>query len=64
VRRFNRTKELFLVMLSPAIHNAAENNLNELYIVAKPDFITDLNYYFELGDKHCMCLKFIPDYYF
>jgi hypothetical protein len=35
VRRFNRTKELFLVMLSPAIHNAAENNLNELYIVAK-----------------------------
>jgi putative colanic acid biosynthesis UDP-glucose lipid carrier transferase len=28
----------------------------------KPDFITDLNYYFELGDRHSMRLKFVPDF--
>jgi putative colanic acid biosynthesis UDP-glucose lipid carrier transferase len=33
-----------------------------LYIIVKPDFITDLNYYFELGDRHSMRLKFVPDF--
>jgi putative colanic acid biosynthesis UDP-glucose lipid carrier transferase len=56
------TKEAFNYALTNAIHKASDNNLNELYIVAKPDFIADLNYYFELGDKHCMRLKFIPDF--
>jgi hypothetical protein len=28
-------------------HSAAAENVNE-YIIVKPDFITDLNYYFEL----------------
>jgi putative colanic acid biosynthesis UDP-glucose lipid carrier transferase len=45
-------------MLSPAIHNAAENNLNELYIVAKTKVLLPVwDYYFELGDKHCMRLS-------
>jgi putative colanic acid biosynthesis UDP-glucose lipid carrier transferase len=57
-----KTKETFSSALTEAIHTASDNNLNELYIVAKPDFITDLNYYFELGDKYCMRLKFVPDF--
>jgi putative colanic acid biosynthesis UDP-glucose lipid carrier transferase len=48
--------------LSSAIHQASTHGINELYIVAKPDFIVDLNYYFELGDQYCMRLKFIPDF--
>jgi putative colanic acid biosynthesis UDP-glucose lipid carrier transferase len=57
-----KTKEAFSFALTDAIHTASEKSLNELYIVAKPDFITDLNYYFELGDKQCMRLKFVPDF--
>jgi len=56
------TKEEFSLALSDAIHNASEKNVNELYIVSKPDLISDLNYFFELGDKHCMRLKFVPDF--
>ncbi|MGQ7947238.1 exopolysaccharide biosynthesis polyprenyl glycosylphosphotransferase [Flavobacterium sp. WC2509] len=54
--------EDFTLELSEAIHNASKDNINELYIVSKPDFISDLNYFFELGDKHCMRLKFVPDF--
>jgi putative colanic acid biosynthesis UDP-glucose lipid carrier transferase len=54
--------EDFSTALSEAIHRASNDNINELYIVSKPDFITDLNYFFELGDKHCMRLKFVPDF--
>ncbi|MBK0368789.1 exopolysaccharide biosynthesis polyprenyl glycosylphosphotransferase [Flavobacterium agrisoli] len=54
--------EKFTEALSEAIHKASESGINELYIVAKPDFINDLNYFFELGDKHCMRLKFVPDF--
>lgn len=56
------TKDDFSTALSTAIHNASEENVDELYIVTKPDFISDLNYFFELGDKHCMRLKFVPDF--
>lgn len=54
--------EDFTLALTDGIYNAAEQHINELYIVANPDFITDLNYFFELGDKHCMRLKFVPDF--
>lgn len=54
--------EDFSTALSEAIHSASKDNINELYIVSKPDFISDLNYFFELGDKHCMRLKFVPDF--
>lgn len=54
--------EEFSLALTEAIHKASEDNVNELYIVSKPDFISDLNYFFELGDKHCMRLKFVPDF--
>ena len=54
--------EDFSLALSEAIHSASDSNINELYIVSKPDFISDLNYFFELGDKHCMRLKFVPDF--
>ncbi|NDP28823.1 MAG: exopolysaccharide biosynthesis polyprenyl glycosylphosphotransferase [Flavobacterium sp.] len=54
--------EDFSIALTEAINNASEQNINELYIVSKPDFISDLNYFFELGDKHCMRLKFVPDF--
>jgi putative colanic acid biosynthesis UDP-glucose lipid carrier transferase len=56
-----KKKKDFSLALSTAIHNASAKNINELYIIAKPDFISDLNYYFELGDKYCMRLKFVPD---
>lgn len=56
------TKDDFNFALTNAIHNASEENVSELYIVTKPDFISDLNYFFELGDKHCMRLKFVPDF--
>jgi len=54
--------EDFSLALSEAIYKASEQNVNELYIVSKPDFISDLNCFFELGDKHCMRLKFVPDF--
>ena len=56
------TNKDFSLGLTNAIHQASEDNINELYIVTKPDFILDLNYFFELGDKHCMRLKFVPDF--
>jgi putative colanic acid biosynthesis UDP-glucose lipid carrier transferase len=56
------TIEDFSFALTDAIHSAAEKNVNELYIVAQADFISDLNYFFELGDRHCMRLKFVPDF--
>jgi putative colanic acid biosynthesis UDP-glucose lipid carrier transferase len=55
------TKADFSEALCAAIDTASSNNINELYIVTKPDFIADLNLFFELGDKHCMRLKFVPD---
>jgi putative colanic acid biosynthesis UDP-glucose lipid carrier transferase len=57
-----KKKRDFSAALTTAIHDASAKNINELYIVAKPDFISDLNYYFELGDKYCMRLKFVPDF--
>lgn len=56
------SNEGFSLALTDAIHNASKENVSELYIVAKPDFISDLNYFFELGDKLCMRLKFVPDF--
>jgi putative colanic acid biosysnthesis UDP-glucose lipid carrier transferase len=56
------TIEDFNFALTNAINSASEKNVNELYIVTQPDFISDLNYFFELGDKHCMRLKFVPDF--
>ena len=56
-----QNSEDFNLGLTAAIHKASRENINELYIVANPDFIVDLNHFFELGDKHCMRLKFVPD---
>lgn len=56
------TIEDFSLALTNAINKAAEKNVNELYIVAQADYISDLNYFFELGDRHCMRLKFVPDF--
>ena len=55
-------KKDFGLALCQAIQSASKANINELYIVSKPDFISDLNYFFELGDKYCMRLKFVPDF--
>lgn len=57
-----KNNEEFTLALTDAIHSASKQNVNELYIVSKPDFISDLNCFFELGDKHCMRLKFVPDF--
>ncbi|OXA88968.1 exopolysaccharide biosynthesis polyprenyl glycosylphosphotransferase [Flavobacterium hercynium] len=57
-----KNNEQFSAALIEAIHNASEEKIDELYIVSKPDFISDLNYFFELGDKYCMRLKFVPDF--
>lgn len=45
-----------------AVHSAAEANIQELYVVTKPNFIVDLNAIFELADRYCIRLKFIPDF--
>jgi putative colanic acid biosynthesis UDP-glucose lipid carrier transferase len=45
-----------------AIHSASEANIQELYVVTKPNFIVDLNAIFELADRYCIRLKFIPDF--
>jgi putative colanic acid biosynthesis UDP-glucose lipid carrier transferase len=52
----------FSLELSEAIQNAHADNINEMYIVSSPDLIDDLNYFFQLGDRHCMRLKFVPDF--
>lgn len=57
-----RSKAEFKVALTHAIHKASDDNIQELYVVAKPHYIVDLNYYFELADRYCMRLKFIPDF--
>lgn len=56
------TNQDFSLALTNAIHEASEKNVNELYIVTNPDLISDLNHFFELGDKYCMRLKFVPDF--
>jgi putative colanic acid biosynthesis UDP-glucose lipid carrier transferase len=56
------TNEDFRIDLSKAIEDAHFNNINEMYIVSSPDLIDDLNYFFQLGDRHCMRLKFVPDF--
>lgn len=52
----------FSEVLYDAIDLAASRNIHEMYIVAKPNYITDLNAYFELADRYCMRLKFVPDF--
>ena len=52
----------FSFALTSAIHSASAKGIDELYVVAKPNHITDLNEYFELADKYCMRLKFVPDF--
>lgn len=55
-------KESFNLALINAIDNAAESEIQELYVVAQPQYIVDLNSYFELADRNCMRLKFVPDF--
>jgi len=54
-------KSSFNDALINTIHRASGNGVQELYIVVKPEFIDDLNTYFELADRYCMRLKFVPD---
>ncbi|RTZ02061.1 exopolysaccharide biosynthesis polyprenyl glycosylphosphotransferase [Flavobacterium bomense] len=56
------SKEAFNFALTSAIQSASANQISELYIVVQPNFISDLNYYFELGDKQNLRLKFVPDF--
>lgn len=57
-----KNKAEFNGALCLAIEAAAEKNIHEMYVVAKPHYITDLNTYFELADNLCMRLKFVPDF--
>lgn len=57
-----KNKEVFSEALINAIHKASVNKIDEMYVVAKPNYIKDLNTYFELADKYCMRLKFVPDF--
>lgn len=59
---YYKNKKDFDFALTNAIHNAAAKNISELYVVARPNLISDLSYYFELGDKYCLRLKFVPDF--
>ena len=57
-----KNKASFNLALNRAIEAASEKNIHEMYVVAKPNYITDLNTYFELADNYCMRLKFVPDF--
>ena len=59
--QFTSNRE-FSLALTDAIHKASDEEINELYIVSKPDQILDLNYFFAFGDRYCMRLKFVPDF--
>jgi len=54
--------ESFNNAFTTVIHKASATNINELYIVAKPEYIVDLSYYFELADRYLIRLKFVPDF--
>jgi len=54
--------EDFSLKLIQAIQSAHAADINELYIVSSPDVIDDLNYFFQLGDRNCMRLKYVPDF--
>lgn len=56
-----RDKTSFNHELTNAIHNASEKGIQELYVVVKTEFIENLNTYFELADRYCIRLKFVPD---
>lgn len=56
------TKNDFSTALTKAIHIAADDDIQELYVVAQPHYIEDLNRYFELADRYCIRLKFVPDF--
>jgi Undecaprenyl-phosphate glucose phosphotransferase len=55
-------KEAFNTSLIQAIHRASEMQINELYAVAQPHYIDNLITYFELADRYCLRLKFVPDF--
>ena len=56
-----QSKKEFEAALYDAIVSASSANINELYVVSKPSFIQDLNRFFELADRYCIRLKFVPD---
>lgn len=56
------TKKEFNKAVTNAIMKAVDENIQELYVVSKPDFIVNLQSIFELADKHCIRLKFVPDF--
>ena len=58
---FYKDKEFYNKAIIDAIDQSWRVGINELYIVTNPDFVVNLKDYFELGDKHCMRLKFIPN---
>ncbi|TRX15880.1 exopolysaccharide biosynthesis polyprenyl glycosylphosphotransferase [Flavobacterium franklandianum] len=57
-----KSKKEFGAVLQHAIENASKTGIQEMYIVVQPKYITDLNHFFELADKLCMRLKFVPDF--
>jgi len=57
-----KNNEAFSLALTNAIHKASADGIDEMYVVAKPNYIADLNTYFELADNYCIRLKFVPDF--
>lgn len=55
-------KKQFSIGLAEAIVAASTTGIQELYVVAPPHYITDLNHFFGLADKCCMRLTFVPDF--
>lgn len=57
-----KTKKEFSPVLLQAITNASNSGIQELYVVVQPKYIRNLNPFFELADKYCLRLKFVPDF--
>ena len=57
-----KSKKEFGEALSEVIVSASGAKINKLFVVAKPAFIQDLNRFFELADRYCIRLKFVPDF--
>ena len=62
VNQVYHDKEVFDYRLIEAIHNASMEDIQELYVVAQPHLIDNLARYFEVADRYCMRLKFVPDF--
>lgn len=58
---YNNPDEFKASMIN-AINQSVKEGIKELYVVAEPVYLKDVNLYFSLADINCLRLRFISDY--